>query len=414
MKELAPGTLLSATVDPQGHLILPSEVTQNDAFEPGTAVSLRVTRDGVLLRAPLSQLRKVYIEPTSRCNLSCRTCMRNAWGEPMGHMAPATFDRVLAGLAGQQAKVSVFFGGFGEPLMHPGIVNMVEKAARIATKMELITNGILLDADMSADLIKAGLTTLWVSLDGASPESYADVRLSNSLDGVLQNIVTYREQYRRLRGGDADIGVVFVVMKRNIQEIPALLRQSIRLGISRYMVTNILPYTPEMCEEVLYHRSVDRWYGRPSPWSPSIQMPEIDINAITRETLLNIRTVRPGSMSDRYDHCPFVEQRSTSVSWDGNVSPCLALLHSHTSYLFDIQRSDQHYQLGNVNEGSLMQIWHSDEYTRFRQKVEELDFAPCTICASCEMAEANQEDCFGNTFPTCGGCLWAKGVIQCP
>jgi hypothetical protein len=30
------------------------------------------------------------------------------------------------------------------------------------------------------------------------------------------------------------------------------------------------------------------------------------------------------------------------------------------------------------------------------------------------MSEANEEDCFGNGFPTCGGCLWAQGVLQCP
>lgn len=32
----------------------------------------------------------------------------------------------------------------------------------------------------------------------------------------------------------------------------------------------------------------------------------------------------------------------------------------------------------------------------------------------CEMSEANEEDCLGNTFPACGGCLWAQGIIQCP
>jgi len=26
----------------------------------------------------------------------------------------------------------------------------------------------------------------------------------------------------------------------------------------------------------------------------------------------------------------------------------------------------------------------------------------------------NLEDCFGNSAPTCGGCLWAQGLIQCP
>jgi hypothetical protein len=28
--------------------------------------------------------------------------------------------------------------------------------------------------------------------------------------------------------------------------------------------------------------------------------------------------------------------------------------------------------------------------------------------------ERYEEDCYGNTFPACGGCLWAQGVIQCP
>jgi MoaA/NifB/PqqE/SkfB family radical SAM enzyme len=329
-------------------------------------------------------------------------------------MALSTFDHILAGLSGQKARVSFFFGGFGEPLMNPNIVEMVEKAGRVGSKVELITNGILLDADLAARLINSGLNTLWVSLDGASPESYSDVRRSNSLGGVLQNIATFRDQYRMLRRDEPDIGVVFVAMKRNFDELPTLIRQSIRLGISRYMVTNILPYTPEMCEEVLYRHSVDRMNGNPAPWNPSIHLPEIDINPITRETLLKMRTVRPGGLTYQRDYCPFIEQRSTSVSWDGTVSPCLALLHSHTSYLFDIRRSVNHYQLGNVNDRPLMEIWLSDEYTRFRQKVEQFEFAPCTICASCEMAEANQEDCFGNTFPTCGGCLWAKGVIQCP
>jgi MoaA/NifB/PqqE/SkfB family radical SAM enzyme len=329
-------------------------------------------------------------------------------------MTLAIFDLVLTGLAAERNEVSFFFGGFGEPLMHPNIVEMVEKAGRVGSKVELITNGILLDADLAASLIESGLNTLWISLDGASAESYSDVRMSNSLGGVLKNIATYREQYRRLQGEEPDIGVVFVAMKRNFEELPALIRQSIRLGISRYMVTNILPYTPEMCGEVLYRRSVDRVSGNPSPWNPNIHMPEIDINPSTRETLLKMRSIQPGGPTDKRDCCPFIEQRSTSVAWDGSVSPCLALLHSHTSYLFDIQRSVKHYHLGNVNERPLSEIWLSEEYSRFRQKVDEFDFAPCTICASCDMAEANQEDCFGSTFPACGGCLWSKGVIQCP
>jgi len=298
--------------------------------------------------------------------------------------------------------------------MHPGITEMVQKSAQIASKVELITNGLLLSEKLAAQLIEAGLNTLWVSLDGASPESYADVRLSESLKSVLQNISTYREMYQKIRGGDADIGVVFVAMKRNMEELPGLIRLSINLGISRYMVTNILPYTADMCDEVLYHKTIDKSDGKPSPWHPRILMPEMDLNPITREALFKAWTAHPEGSGGRRDRCPFIEQRSTTIGWEGSVSPCLSLLHSHESYLFDKKRAVSNYRLANVNEHSLTEIWHSDEYQEFRQKVESFDFAPCTICNSCEMAEANQEDCFGNSFPTCGGCLWAQGIIQCP
>jgi arsenite-transporting ATPase len=49
-----------------------------------------------------------------------------------------------------------------------------------------------------------------------------------------------------------------------------------------------------------------------------------------------------------------------------------------------------------------------------RERLLAFDFAPCTICNSCDMADENLEDCFGSPAPACGGCLWAQGFIQCP
>ena len=35
-------------------------------------------------------------------------------------------------------------------------------------------------------------------------------------------------------------------------------------------------------------------------------------------------------------------------------------------------------------------------------------------CSRLKLAQAgDQEDCFGNTTPACGGYLWAQGFIQC-
>jgi MoaA/NifB/PqqE/SkfB family radical SAM enzyme len=119
-------------------------------------------------------------------------------------------------------------------------------------------------------------------------------------------------------------------------------------------------------------------------------------------------------MNPSEGRCPFIETGAIAVSWDGAVSPCLGLIHSHVSYLYDNPRAVSRYVIGNVNETTLSEIWNDADYLAFRKRVQDFDFSPCTWCGGCDMAVANQDDCFGNTFPTCDGCLWAWGVIQCP
>jgi MoaA/NifB/PqqE/SkfB family radical SAM enzyme len=114
------------------------------------------------------------------------------------------------------------------------------------------------------------------------------------------------------------------------------------------------------------------------------------------------------------DTCPFVLRGSACIRWDGAVSPCLPLLHRHTSYLGRRLRTHHAYTVGSLRERGLLDLWTSPEYLALRRRLEEFDFSPCTACNSCELADDNQEDCFGNGAPTCGGCLWAQGFIRCP
>jgi MoaA/NifB/PqqE/SkfB family radical SAM enzyme len=89
-------------------------------------------------------------------------------------------------------------------------------------------------------------------------------------------------------------------------------------------------------------------------------------------------------------------------------------LHDHTSYLDGRQRSSSSYIVGQLAERSLSELWQDSEHIAFRQRVRKFDFSPCTFCGGCDYSLENKEDCFGNSFPTCGGCLRAQGVIRCP
>jgi len=59
-------------------------------------------------------------------------------------------------------------------------------------------------------------------------------------------------------------------------------------------------------------------------------------------------------------------------------------------------------------------VWRDPTLIAFRERVRAFEFSPCTLCDGCLLSETNDEDCYGNPFPTCGGCLWAQGVVQCP
>jgi MoaA/NifB/PqqE/SkfB family radical SAM enzyme len=406
--------------DDQGNIVVPPIIAQKFGLRPGIDLLLEEADDEMIFRRPVSHLAKVYIEPTSKCNLSCKTCIRNVWEEKMGRMTSATFTRILKGIGEFDHRPSIFLGGFGEPLSHPHIVDMVAQAKQVSSKVELITNGMLLNEKISVGLIDAGLDTLWVSVDGAKPESYADVRIGAALPEIFENIKQYRHQYILRKWVDPDIGLAFVAMKRNIGDLPLLLKMSTKLGISHYMVTNVLPYTKEMRDEMLYDRSVETLVSKPMSWAPGLDLPIIDANQYTIDPLIQVMGIRPRNYlayrkwSDSIDYCPFIRKGSIAIAWDGNVSPCLPLMHQHESYLKEWKRTVKRHVVGNVKDQSLKTIWGLPEYMDFRKRVDEFDFSPCTICASCEMAESNLEDCYGNSFPTCGGCLWAQGFIRCP
>ena len=125
-------------------------------------------------------------------------------------------------------------------------------------------------------------------------------------------------------------------------------------------------------------------------------------------------TFAGASLGESTGRCPFIERGSAVIGWEGNLSPCMALLRDHTSYFDGRERFSRKYIVGSILDRNLKDLWQDPEYVSFRERVQTFDFSFCTSCGGCELSEANEEDCFGNTYPTCGGCLWAQGVVRCP
>ncbi len=383
-------------------------------------------------------LKKLYIEATSRCNLNCRMCFRRTWrGEEFGDLDPELFRRVLDDPVLAETD-TVFFGGMGEPLLHPALTDMAARAARRGLGVEVITNAALLTERYAAQLLEAGLQTLWVSID-ETMGSYGQIQTGGDFDRVLAQL----RMFNRLRAGTGvRLGLTAVVMRDTLPHLDAIRALAEDLQADELSFSHMLPCSVEDEAQTLWPLCViarnesqfarqnlpdeeigEAGFSSPADYREDDPVPRFEFRGADarrllpeerRETWPELFTWRGRLMTRRANRCRFIADGCCFIRWDGEVSPCMGLLHSAATVLHGRERMVWRHAFGNVRGQSLLEIWNSPEYRAFRDRVEEFPFSPCYDCGGCLLSEENREDCFGNTAPTCGGCLWGQGFIVCP
>ena len=403
-------------VDPDGRLVVPPALARRFGLTPGARVPVERFADQLVLSLPTTHLARLYVEPTTSCPLSCAKCVRHAWSGPIGSMSDETFARIVHGLRELPSIPSVFLGGYGEPLSHPGIVDMIAGLKREGAVVELITRGTLLDATMVERLVDAGLDTLWVSLDGATPDCYGEVRDAAMFDRVIEGLrrlktLTWGRRLRR-----PELGIAFTAMRRNRSELSNVMDLGERLGATRFSVTNVHPHTAELEPQMLCGKII----GQDAGTTPGIDIARMEDGGPIGASLANLVASQGLSLQGSKvttapgDSCPFVRKGSMSIRWDGACSPCLPLLHGHTAYLQGRPRRIGEHVLGHLVDRSIQEIWRDPGYLGLRDRLQGFAFPPCHRCNGCDAVDGNREDCFDNPAPACGGCLWAQGFIRCP
>lgn len=104
--------------------------------------------------------RRAFIEITNRCNLACAFCAASA--RPGLDMPPALFERIAAQAVPLAEVVSLHL--LGEPLNHPQFPAILAACSRLGLKVNLVTNGLLLDNFPPALFANACLSQISVSL----------------------------------------------------------------------------------------------------------------------------------------------------------------------------------------------------------------------------------------------------------
>ncbi|MBN2551065.1 MAG: tungsten cofactor oxidoreductase radical SAM maturase [Anaerolineales bacterium] len=385
-------------VGENGQICLPEGCGSGSGLKPGDELILEHYERGLALHYVRPDVERIYLEVNTRCNLNCAMCVRQAWSDPQGMMSWNTFQAVLDSLPAFPNLKRVLIGGFGEPLMHPRIVEMVQQLHNRGLGVTLTTNGLLLKRGMAETLLHAGLDMLIVSLDSQHVQAYHQAGVM--ADQVLENLHGLYEIIRDRGYSLPALGFEYVVTRSNLADLYKLPDLAKQLGATFIIVTNLLPHTRELEGEILYNRDAPLqlgggWGVHRAGWVKwgSASLPRMKWGA--------------------WRQCSFIKDPSLVVGWDGGVSPCYALMHSYTYYIYGRRKQVTRYVLGNVNEHSLLDIYRREEYVTFRAHVNDFRFPSCVECGmDCTYAQENT-DCWGND-PSCADCLWAHDIIRCP
>lgn len=146
------------------------------------------------------------IEPSSKCNMNCLFCGRQVMNRPEVLMDYNLYKKIIDECSNYDVVGISGFSGWGEPLLNPRLLDMIEYAHKHNILSHLCTNGLLLNKVVSNKLLDAGLDKIKISLQGATAENYSVMRANPHYQRIVDNIKKLVE-LRDKRGDDLFIQV---------------------------------------------------------------------------------------------------------------------------------------------------------------------------------------------------------------
>ncbi len=137
----------------------------------------------------MKKYKKVYIEITNICNLSCDFCPKT--NRPKQFMGKSLFEEILHKLKGYCEYL--FFHVMGEPLLHPDLDNFLDLCLKYNYKVNITTNGTLIEKVSDTIIPKPALRQINFSLHSFDANTH-NITMDSYLDKIFKFIKTALSQ----------------------------------------------------------------------------------------------------------------------------------------------------------------------------------------------------------------------------
>jgi MoaA/NifB/PqqE/SkfB family radical SAM enzyme len=191
----------------------------------------------------------LQLEVTSRCQLKCSFCphtlLQDGWYD--ADFPWEIFERYIAPYLHQVGLI--YFQGWGEPLLHPRLFDMMRLAKEQGCRVGFTTNGVLLGPAVLERLVEMQSDILGLSVAGGNQVTHAMLRSGSSLKRLLTNISRLADIKQKRGSPLPKIICSYLMTRKNLLELPAFIELAASAGADEVVATNLdLTLSPEMEE----------------------------------------------------------------------------------------------------------------------------------------------------------------------
>ena len=302
---------------------------------------------------------KITVESGNVCNLRCPLCPTGQAGQSgqsaegkltatKGLLPYETFEKILDQLGKDLITIRLY--NWGEPLLNKNLVRMCELAYERKVSIKISSHLNDLTPKLAEGLLRARVKKIYVSADGATPESYAIYRRGGDFKTVMDNIRMLVAKKRELGASFTRVIWLFHVFSHNEHEIGIARKLADELGIK----LQLNAARTDMGREIF--ETAEEALERDGHWLPT----DDEHCAYDREAKEAQRATTC--------HLPW---KDTAINWDGRVLACCSVY-------------DEAHAYGNIHDESFEQIWNGELYTEARREILGHAGTRDTICKTCK------------------------------
>ncbi len=314
-------------------------------------------------------LRCAKIKVTPRCNLQCSMC--SYWSTDRGpELTTAELLKILEDLK-TLGCMKVHLSG-GEIFLRDDILDVLQRARTLKFKVNITTNGTLINRRIASRLIKLRLNSITFSLDGSCQGIHDSIRGVKGAYRKMMEGLRHLNSARIERGGRTKLRINSVLQRENYRDIPEIVALAGQLGIHEVCVmpvdakkTNrtslskkqIIEYNNDIVPEIIKNR--ERF---------GFSLKEHLVYPFGRgKDTINQAKEGEYSLGHYENHLCFAPWLHTFIAWDGSVSLC-CMSRGKTA------------PLGNILERTIEEIFHGKDYRQMRVLMKKARFDFCHHC----------------------------------